>query len=61
MEKKQILSYEEILNEIAQAEQGDQNYVLEEDDDEERDNFSNPLNLPIGWDGKPIPYWLWKV
>ena len=21
----------------------------------------NPMNLPIGWDGKPIPYWLYKL
>ena len=21
----------------------------------------NPLNLPMGWDGKPIPYWLYKL
>ena len=21
----------------------------------------NPKNLPIGWDGKPIPYWLYKL
>lgn len=21
----------------------------------------NPKNLPIGWDGKPIPYWLFKL
>ena len=21
----------------------------------------NPKNIPIGWDGKPVPYWLYKV
>ena len=21
----------------------------------------NPLNLPIGWDGKPVPFWLYKM
>lgn len=21
----------------------------------------NPLKLPLDWDGKPIPYWLWKL
>jgi len=21
----------------------------------------NPKNLPMGWDGKPIPYWLYKL
>ncbi|XP_021773679.1 splicing factor SF3a60 homolog isoform X2 [Chenopodium quinoa] len=27
--------------------------------DEKRD--CNPLKLPLGWDGKPIPYWLYKL
>ena len=30
-----------------------------DDDDEER--LYNPLKLPLGWDGKPIPYWLYKL
>ena len=30
-----------------------------ESDDDERPY--NPLNLPLGWDGKPIPYWLYKL
>merc|ERR1711879_684649 len=29
-------------------------------DDEERPIY-NPLNLPLGWDGKPIPFWLYKL
>merc|ERR1719420_122468 len=28
--------------------------------DEERPIY-NPLNLPVGWDGKPIPFWLYKL
>ncbi|KAK4384858.1 Splicing factor SF3a60 [Sesamum angolense] len=23
--------------------------------------YTNPLKLPMGWDGKPIPYWLYKL
>jgi splicing factor 3A subunit 3 len=30
-----------------------------EDDEEER--IYNPLKLPLGWDGKPIPFWLYKL
>uniref|UniRef100_A0A6N2K9Y1 Matrin-type domain-containing protein n=1 Tax=Salix viminalis TaxID=40686 RepID=A0A6N2K9Y1_SALVM len=30
----------------------------ESDDDEQ---IYNPLKLPMGWDGKPIPYWLYKL
>lgn len=31
-----------------------------ESDDEEHQIY-NPLKLPMGWDGKPIPYWLYKL
>ncbi|KAA0186137.1 hypothetical protein HAZT_HAZT000363 [Hyalella azteca] len=30
-------------------------------DDEEDEVPYNPKNLPLGWDGKPIPYWLYKL
>ena len=34
--------------------------VSESDSDEEDESKAlyNPLNLPLGWDGKPIPFWL---
>lgn len=32
-----------------------------ESDDEEEQVLYNPKNLPLGWDGKPIPYWLYKL
>ncbi|KAF1585573.1 UNVERIFIED_CONTAM: Splicing factor 3A subunit 3, partial [Eudyptes robustus] len=31
------------------------------DDVEDDDVPYNPKNLPLGWDGKPIPYWLYKL
>lgn len=32
------------------------------DDDPDADDVPyNPKNLPLGWDGKPIPYWLYKL
>lgn len=31
------------------------------EDDEEEERIYNPLKLPLGWDGKPIPYWLYKL
>lgn len=37
----------------AEAEEG------EEGDDE--DKIYNPLKLPLAWDGKPIPFWLYKL
>ena len=33
----------------------------ESDDDQEDEVIYNPKNLPLGWDGKPIPYWLYKL
>ena len=32
-----------------------------DDSDEEDEFIYNPLKLPLGWDGKPIPYWLYKL
>jgi splicing factor 3A subunit 3 len=33
-----------------------------EDDEEDPDaKIYNPLKLPLGWDGKPIPFWLYKL
>ena len=31
------------------------------DDNADDDVPYNPKNLPMGWDGKPIPYWLYKL
>jgi len=33
----------------------------EEDDEDEDGKIYNPLKLPLGWDGKPIPFWLYKL
>ncbi|XP_074603913.1 splicing factor 3a subunit 3 noi [Brevipalpus obovatus] len=35
----------------------------ESESDEELDSeiMYNPKNVPLGWDGKPIPYWLYKL
>ncbi|PAA64248.1 hypothetical protein BOX15_Mlig005015g3, partial [Macrostomum lignano] len=34
----------------------------DDDDDQDEDDVPyNPKNLPLGWDGKPIPYWLYKL
>uniref|UniRef100_A0A3B0MSH2 Spliceosome-associated factor, putative n=1 Tax=Theileria annulata TaxID=5874 RepID=A0A3B0MSH2_THEAN len=37
--------------------------VVESDSEVEEDEkpVYNPLNLPLGWDGKPIPFWLYKL
>jgi len=50
--KKQTRGYEE------QEIQEQQESESEADPDEP---VYNPKNLPLGWDGKPIPYWLYKL
>jgi len=36
-------------------------FLESESEDEEDEIIYNPKNLPLGWDGKPIPYWLYKL
>jgi splicing factor 3A subunit 3 len=41
---------------------GAQNREAEEEDkDEDDDKLYNPLKLPLAWDGKPIPFWLYRL
>ncbi|XP_030532398.1 splicing factor SF3a60 homolog [Rhodamnia argentea] len=56
VEKKQALTYEEME---AEREEEETQADTESDDDEQQ--IYNPLKLPMGWDGKPIPYWLYKL
>ena len=35
--------------------------AAEEEGSDEEEYIYNPLKLPLGWDGKPIPYWLYKL
>ena len=47
---------------VMQAEQNlDAPIVFDESDQEDEEHFYNPKGLPLGWDGKPIPYWLYKL
>lgn len=36
-------------------------YVDQDSDEDDDEKIYNPLKLPLGWDGKPIPYWLYKL
>lgn len=56
VEKKQSYTYEEM-----EAEREEEEVQAESDSDEEEQQIYNPLKLPMGWDGKPIPYWLYKL
>lgn len=50
---------EQELQEKAQPAPAPADGAQEEEEEEER--IYNPLKLPLGWDGKPIPYWLYKL
>eukprot|EP00252_Welwitschia_mirabilis_P025296 TRINITY_DN7840_c0_g1_i1.p1 TRINITY_DN7840_c0_g1~~TRINITY_DN7840_c0_g1_i1.p1 ORF type:complete len:506 (+),score=90.10 TRINITY_DN7840_c0_g1_i1:171-1688(+) len=56
VEKKQALTYEEM-----EAEREEEEVQAESESDEEEQQIYNPLKLPLGFDGKPIPYWLYKL
>lgn len=58
IEKKQTRTYEEIAADL--EEQQAEDVLSSSDDDDDEKPVYNPLNLPLGWDGKPIPYWLYK-
>merc|ERR1712194_59493 len=49
------------IQETVQHLQKKQSQTVEEMQDDEDRPIYNPLNLPLGWDGKPIPFWLYKL
>ncbi|XP_052807476.1 splicing factor 3A subunit 3-like [Mya arenaria] len=44
-----------------EREESDDEDTMADSDDDDDDVPYNPKNLPLGWDGKPIPYWLYKL
>jgi splicing factor 3A subunit 3 len=62
-EKQQALSVEEKEHEIFEEEYGisSADKKTEEKDEDEDSPIYNPLNLPLGFDGRPIPFWLYKL
>ena len=59
--KKQTQTYKERQADLLEEDRGD---VAESDLDVDSDDdpeIYNPLNVPLGWDGKPIPLWLYKL
>ncbi|CAI0412856.1 unnamed protein product [Linum tenue] len=56
VEKKQALTYEEM-----ESERQEEEMQAESESDDDDQQIYNPLKLPMGWDGKPIPYWLYKL
>ena len=63
VERKQTMTDKERAQELEAYNNEEINGIGEggDDEDDEDARKSNPLNLPLAWDGKPIPYWLWKL
>jgi len=69
--RKQARTSREIEQELGELDTGNEAQCAYPDSDasssggEEIDmndrSIYNPLNLPLGWDGKPIPYWMYKL
>lgn len=63
-EKQQSRTIEEKEAEILEEQFGhivEENPNEENEEKDENEPLYNPLNLPLGWDGKPIPFWLYKL
>jgi len=67
LQKKQSQTVEEMEAEKeGESDDDDDDDGVDIDPDEmdeaaEERPIYNPLNLPLGWDGKPIPFWLYKL
>eukprot|EP00300_Choanocystis_sp_HF-7_P006083 c14468_g1_i2.p1 GENE.c14468_g1_i2~~c14468_g1_i2.p1 ORF type:complete len:380 (-),score=116.11 c14468_g1_i2:190-1329(-) len=62
--KNMSRTYAEIEAQIEEEEKLSEGEVEEEEEEEDEDDdrpVHNPLNIPLGYDGKPIPYWLYKL
>ncbi|KAF2646540.1 splicesome-associated protein [Massarina eburnea CBS 473.64] len=57
-ERERQQEMEQLYAEVPGAANGDKD---EDDDSDGEDKIYNPLKLPLAWDGKPIPFWLYKL
>lgn len=63
VERKQGMTERERQQELEQLYSETPNAGDKEDDNDSdgEDKIYNPLKLPLAWDGKPIPFWLYKL
>ncbi|XP_026411067.1 splicing factor SF3a60 homolog [Papaver somniferum] len=61
VQRKQALTADERQKEIDEEDIRKVKQVDIDSDDEEEQKIYNPLKLPMGWDNKPIPYWLYRL
>jgi len=50
-----------VLNKKPKTNNGNNDTNDSDSDDEDDAPIYNPKNVPLDWDGKPIPYWLFKL
>ncbi|KAL7625854.1 Pre-mRNA-splicing factor sap61 [Parahypoxylon ruwenzoriense] len=58
-ERERQQELENLFNATATASQAKD--TEDGDDNDDEDKIYNPLKLPLAWDGKPIPFWLYKL
>ncbi|KAJ8125232.1 hypothetical protein O1611_g8408 [Lasiodiplodia mahajangana] len=66
VERKQLMTERERQQELenlfsASASAAQAAEMEEGDEGDDDDRIYNPLKLPLAWDGKPIPFWLYKL
>jgi splicing factor 3A subunit 3 len=65
VERKQGMTDRERQQELAalmaEDEQADGGMAENDSDSDDEEKIYNPLKLPLAWDGKPIPFWLYKL
>lgn len=63
VERKQGMTERERQQELEQlySEQPEAGAEEEDIDSDGEEKIYNPLKLPLAWDGKPIPFWLYKL
>lgn len=57
-ERERQMELDALFNETEEAAPGGGDSESESDGEEK---IYNPLKLPLAWDGKPIPFWLYKL
>jgi splicing factor 3A subunit 3 len=65
VERKQGMTDRERAQELAALyadnPEGSTTAIKEDSDEDGEEKIYNPLKLPLAWDGKPIPFWLYKL
>lgn len=61
LETKENVQRRQARNESERDDDGEDAASDSDSEDDDNEIIYNPKNLPLGWDGKPIPYWLYKL